>query len=47
LDHNPRKISLKYDAPQFGQAVGLEFENFGKIFDPLGLNDYQKFNANV
>lgn len=40
-----KKISLKYDAPQFGQVVGLEFENFGKIFDPLGLNDYQKFNA--
>lgn len=39
-----KKISLKYDAPQFGQVVGLEFENFGKIFDPLGLNDYQKFN---
>jgi len=40
-----KKISLKYDAPQFGQVVGLEFENFGKIFDPLGLNDYQNFNA--
>lgn len=39
-----KKISLKYDAPQFGQVVGLEFENFGKIFDPLGLNDYQNFN---
>jgi hypothetical protein len=39
-----KKISLKYDAPQFGQVVGLEFENFGKIFDPLGLNNYQKFN---
>ena len=40
-----KKISLKYDAPQFAQAVGLEFENFGKIFDPLGLNDYMNFNA--
>lgn len=40
-----KKISLKYDAPQFAQAVGLEFENFGKIFDPLGLNDYLNFNA--
>ena len=40
-----KKISLKYDAPQFEQAVGLEFENFGKIFDPLGLNDYMNFNA--
>jgi YesN/AraC family two-component response regulator len=40
-----KKISLKYDAPQFGQVVGLEFENFGKIFDPLGLNNYQNFNA--
>jgi hypothetical protein len=38
------KISLKYDAPQFAQAVGLEFENFGKIFDPLGLNNYTQFN---
>lgn len=38
------KISLKYDAPQFAQAVGLEFENFGKIFDPLGLNRYSEFN---
>lgn len=38
------QISLKYDAPQFAQAVGLEFENFGKIFDELGLNDYQKFS---
>jgi hypothetical protein len=38
------KISLKYDAPQFAQAVGLEFENFGKIFDPLGLNNYAQFN---
>ena len=44
LGSHSKKISLKYDAPQFGQAVGLEFENFGKIFDPLGLNDYQKFN---
>lgn len=40
-----KKISLKYDAPQFGQVVGLEFENFGKIFDPLGLNNYTQFNA--
>jgi hypothetical protein len=39
-----KKISLKYDAPQFGQVVGLEFENFGKIFDPLGLNNYAQFN---
>jgi len=39
-----KKISLKYDAPQFGQVVGLEFENFGKIFDPLGLNNYSQFN---
>ena len=39
------KISLKYDAPQFAQAVGLEFENFGKIFDPLGLNNYSKFSG--
>jgi len=38
------KISLKYDAPQFAQAVGLEFENFGRIFDPLGLNNYSQFN---
>ena len=38
------QISLKYDAPQFAQAVGLEFENFGKIFDELGLNDYRKFS---
>lgn len=38
------QISLKYDAPQFAQAVGLEFENFGKIFDELGLNDYKKFS---
>lgn len=37
------KISLKYDAPQFAQAVGLEFENFGKIFDELGLS-YRQFN---
>lgn len=39
------KISLKYDAPQFAQAVGLEFENFGKIFDDLGLNNYRKFST--
>lgn len=45
LGRHSKKISLKYDAPQFGQVVGLEFENFGKIFDPLGLNDYQNFNA--
>lgn len=38
------KISLKYDAPQFAQAVGLEFENFGKIFDDLGLNNYRLFS---
>lgn len=38
------QISLKYDAPQFAQAVGLEFENFGKIFDDLGLNDYKQFS---
>ena len=38
------KISLKYDAPQFAQAVGLEFENFGKIFDELGLNNYNLFS---
>ena len=44
LRRHSKKISLKYDAPQFGQVVGLEFENFGKIFDPLGLNNYQQFN---
>lgn len=36
----PRKstqISLKYDVGQFAQAVGLEFKQFGKIFDPLGI----------
>lgn len=38
------KISLKYDAPQFAQSVGLEFENFGNIFNPLGLNNYSEFN---
>jgi len=39
------KISLKYDAPQFAQAVGLDFDNFGTIFDPLGLNDYAQFSG--
>jgi hypothetical protein len=39
------KISLKYDAPQFAQAVGLEFENFGKIFDELELNNYNLFSS--
>ena len=36
----PRKstqISLKYDVGQFAQSVGLEFKQFGKIFDPLGI----------
>jgi len=41
---NDVKISLKYDAPQFAQSVGLEFENFGNIFNPLGLNNYSQFN---
>lgn len=40
-----KKISLKYDAPQFAQAVGLDFDNFGTIFDPLGLNDYAQFGG--
>lgn len=31
------QISLKYDVGQFAQAVGLEFKQFGKIFDPLGI----------
>lgn len=44
LPNRSNQISLKYDAPQFAQAVGLEFENFGKIFDALGLNNYAKFN---
>lgn len=44
LPNRSNQISLKYDAPQFAQAVGLEFENFGKIFDALGLNNYTKFN---
>tara|TARA_B100000287_G_scaffold435581_1_gene504661 strand:- start:4497 stop:5678 length:1182 start_codon:yes stop_codon:yes gene_type:complete len=32
-----KKISLKYDAPQFAQSVGLAYENFGKIFGDLDL----------
>jgi hypothetical protein len=44
LANRSNQISLKYDAPQFAQAVGLEFGNFGKIFDALGLNNYTKFN---
>jgi len=44
LPNRSNQISLKYDAPQFAQAVGLEFENFGKIFDALGLNNYTKYN---
>lgn len=44
LANKSNQISLKYDAPQFAQSVGLEFENFGKIFDALGLNNYTKFN---
>ena len=40
LANRSNQISLKYDAPQFAQAVGLEFGNFGKIFDALGLNNY-------
>jgi len=31
------QISLKYDVGQFAQAVGLEFKQFGKIFEPLGI----------
>jgi len=38
------QISLKYDSPQFAQSVGIEFENFGKIFDELGLNDYKQYS---
>jgi len=34
------QISLKYDAPQFAQSVGLEFNKFSSIFEPLGLSDY-------
>lgn len=44
LPNKSNQISLKYDAPQFAQSVGLEFENFGKIFDALGLNNYLKYN---
>ena len=44
LPNKSNQISLKYDAPQFAQAVGLEFDNFGKIFDALGLNNYLKYN---
>lgn len=44
LANKSNQISLKYDAPQFAQSVGLEFENFGKIFDALGLNNYTRFN---
>jgi hypothetical protein len=44
LPNKANQISLKYDAPQFAQSVGLEFENFGKIFDALGLNNYLKYN---
>lgn len=44
LPNRSNQISLKYDAPQFAQAVGLEFDNFGKIFDALGLNNYLKYN---
>jgi len=43
LPNRSNQISLKYDAPQFAQAVGLEFDNFGKIFDALGLNNYSKY----
>lgn len=44
LPSRSNQISLKYSKPQFAQSVGLEFENFGKIFDDLGLNNYTKFN---
>jgi hypothetical protein len=45
------QISLKYDAPQFAQSVGLEFNKFSSIFEPLGisnyLNDEQMFNSAI
>jgi hypothetical protein len=45
------QISLKYDAPQFAQSVGLEFNKFSSIFEPLGisnyLNDEQMFDAAI
>lgn len=45
------QISLKYDAPQFAQSVGLEFSKFSSIFEPLGvsnyLNDEEMFNSAI
>lgn len=45
------QISLKYDAPQFAQSVGLEFGKFSSIFEPLGISDYLNdeamFNAAI
>ena len=34
------QISLKYTAPQFAQSVGLQFDKFANIFEPLGIVDY-------
>jgi len=34
------QISLKYEAPQFAQAVGLQFDRFANIFEPLGIANY-------
>jgi len=36
------QISLKFQTGQFAQTVGLEFDKFANIFEPLGITDYQK-----
>ena len=36
------QISLKFEIGQFAQTVGLEFDKFANIFEPLGITDYQK-----
>lgn len=39
------QISLKYEAPQFAQAVGLQFNRFANIFEPLGIANYTQDEA--
>ena len=39
------QISLKYEAPQFAQAVGLQFNKFANIFEPLGIANYTQDEA--
>mgnify|MGYP001165093571 FL=1 len=40
ISRRSSQISLKYTAPQFAQSVGLQFDKFANIFEPLGIVDY-------